>query len=128
MASRLEMQAMIHFLWAKRCNYCEIYWQLHEVYDENAKSRQAIVKWLDMFENACMAIDNAECKGKPSTATNSEITTFVSKCIHANSCIAIYEIFNELDISHEMCIKLLLISLYSWSLCSMSVLSNDVGT
>ena len=43
-ASKVEMRAVIRFLWAKRFNCTEIYGQLHEVYGENAMSRQAIAK------------------------------------------------------------------------------------
>ncbi|GFT84863.1 HTH_48 domain-containing protein [Nephila pilipes] len=73
-ASNLEMRAVIPFLWAKRCNYSEIYRPSHEVSDENAMSRQAIAKWCDMFENGRKHIGDAEHEGRQLTATNSEIT------------------------------------------------------
>ena len=52
------------FLWAKRSNCCEIYQQLHEVFDENAVPRKAIAKWYDIFENGGTNIDDAEREGR----------------------------------------------------------------
>ncbi|GBL82922.1 Disks large 1 tumor suppressor protein [Araneus ventricosus] len=99
-ASKLEMRAVIRFLWVKRCNRTEICWQLHEVYSENAMSRQAITKWCNMFENGCTDIDNTEHKGRLSTATNSEITARMNESILANRRVAVDKIANKLDISH----------------------------
>ncbi|GBM40529.1 hypothetical protein AVEN_76936-1 [Araneus ventricosus] len=99
-ASKLEMRAVIRFLWAKRCNCAEIYRQLHQVYGESAMSRQAIAEWCNMFENGRTDIGVAEREGRPSTATNSEIAARVNECILANRRIAIDEISSELDISH----------------------------
>ncbi|KFM73297.1 hypothetical protein X975_07259, partial [Stegodyphus mimosarum] len=99
-APKLEMRAIIRFLWAKSCNCTEIYGQLHEVYGENAMSRQAIAKWCNMFENGRTDIDDAKREGRPPTATNSEIAACVNECILANRRITINKISNELDISH----------------------------
>ncbi|GBM02452.1 hypothetical protein AVEN_76501-1 [Araneus ventricosus] len=99
-ASTLKMLAVIRFLWAKRCNCTEICRQLHEVYGENAMSRQVITKWCNMFEDGRTDIDGAERERRPSTATNSEIATRVNESILANRRVAVDEIANELDISH----------------------------
>ncbi|GBO36115.1 hypothetical protein AVEN_247461-1 [Araneus ventricosus] len=88
-ASKLEMREAIRFLWAKRCNCTEIYRQLHEVYGENATSRQAIAKWCSMFENGRTDIDYAEREGRPSTATNSGIAARVKEIILAKRRVAI---------------------------------------
>ncbi|XP_035227854.1 histone-lysine N-methyltransferase SETMAR-like [Stegodyphus dumicola] len=73
---------------------------MHEVYGENAKSRQAIAKWCNMFEKGHTDIDDAECEGRPSTATNLEIAARMNECILASRRITIDGILNELDISH----------------------------
>lgn len=66
---------------------------------ENAMLGQAIAKWCNMFENRHTDIDNAECKRRPLTATNSQISACVNECILAKTCIAIDKFLNELDIS-----------------------------
>ncbi|XP_035232347.1 uncharacterized protein LOC118204136 [Stegodyphus dumicola] len=106
-ASKLEMHAMIRFLWAKRCNCTKIYGKLHEVYGENAMSCQSIAKWSNMFENGRTDIDDAEHEGRLPTGTNSEIAARVNECILANRRITIDEISNELDISHESVHKII---------------------
>ncbi|GBO44884.1 hypothetical protein AVEN_137695-1 [Araneus ventricosus] len=98
--SKLQMRAVIHFLWAKRCNCTDIYRQLNEVYGENTMSRQAIAKWCNMFENGCTDTDNAELEGRSSTATISEIAARVNESILANRRVAVDEIANKQDISH----------------------------
>ncbi|GBM48999.1 hypothetical protein AVEN_55209-1 [Araneus ventricosus] len=99
MASKLEMRTVIRFLWPKRCNCTKINRQLHEVYGENATSRQAIAKWCNMFENGRAVIDDAEREGRPSTATNSEISARANESILANRRVAVDEMANKLDIS-----------------------------
>ncbi|GBN64959.1 hypothetical protein AVEN_169226-1 [Araneus ventricosus] len=63
-------------------------------------SRQAIAKWCNMFENGLTDVDDAEREGRPSTATNSEISARVNESILANRRVAVEEIANKLDISH----------------------------
>ncbi|XP_035205247.1 histone-lysine N-methyltransferase SETMAR-like, partial [Stegodyphus dumicola] len=104
-ASKWEMRAVIRFWCAKMCNCTEIYGQLHEVYGENAMSRQAIAKWCTMFENGRTDIEDAEYEGRPSTATISEIAARVNECKLANRRITIDEISNELDITHGICAR-----------------------
>ncbi|XP_035220977.1 uncharacterized protein LOC118193925 [Stegodyphus dumicola] len=53
-----------------------------------------------MFENGRTDIDDAERKGRPSTATNSEIAARVNECILTNRRKTIDEISNEQDIFH----------------------------
>ena len=40
---------MIHFLWVKSWNCCEIYQHLHEVFGKNAIAYQVIMKWCNML-------------------------------------------------------------------------------
>ncbi|GBN12499.1 hypothetical protein AVEN_17630-1 [Araneus ventricosus] len=53
-----------------------------------------------MFENRHTDVDDTEHEGRPSTATNSEITARVNESILAIRCVASDEIANKLDISH----------------------------
>jgi len=83
-ASKVEMRAVIRFLWAKRFNCTEIYGQFHEVYGENAMSRQAIAKWCNIFENGRTYIDDAEREG------NCGITLLIAQIFHllTSMCLA----------------------------------------
>ncbi|GBN34156.1 Double-strand-break repair protein rad21-like protein 1 [Araneus ventricosus] len=96
--SKLEMLAVICFLWVKRCNCTEIYRPLHEVYGENAVSLQDITKWCNMFESCCTDTD-AERKGRPSIVTNSDVAAHVNESTISNRRMAVDEIANKLDIS-----------------------------
>ena len=84
-ASNLKMRALIRFLCTKRWYCCEIYQQFHEVFGENAMSRQAIPKWYDMLENRRTNIDYTEHERRLSTKTNSEIIAqCTNECMFAN--------------------------------------------
>ena len=90
MASKLKIiHAVIHFLWVKRCNCCEIYWQLDEVFGEKAMSLQAIATWRSVFENGQTDIDDAVSENRLSIATNSEMTAHVNECVLANRTFTI---------------------------------------
>ncbi|GBN03468.1 hypothetical protein AVEN_141155-1 [Araneus ventricosus] len=93
------MRAVIRSSWARRCNCTEIYRQLHEVYGENAMSRQAVAKWCNMFENGRTDIDDAESEGRPSAATSSEVAARVNGSILANRRMAVDEIANKLEVT-----------------------------
>ena len=54
--SMLKMRAVIRFLWAKKCNYGEIYRQLHEVCGENALSPE-----LSRRGATCLITDEYAC-------------------------------------------------------------------
>ncbi|GBN35468.1 hypothetical protein AVEN_63950-1 [Araneus ventricosus] len=90
-AFKLEMRAVIRFLWAKSYNCTEIYRQLHEMYGKNAMSRQAIAKWCNMFENGRTDNEDTESEGRPSTVTNSEITARLNESILASRRVAVDE-------------------------------------
>ncbi|GBO02660.1 hypothetical protein AVEN_123659-1 [Araneus ventricosus] len=78
-----------------------MYRQLHEVFGDNAMPHQAIAKWCNMFESGRTDIDDVEREGRPSTATNSEIAARVNETTLANTRVAVDEIANKLDSSHE---------------------------
>ncbi|GFS31103.1 histone-lysine N-methyltransferase SETMAR [Nephila pilipes] len=50
---------------------------------------------------------DAEFEGRPSTATNSEISTRVNACIFANRHTTIDEMSNEMDISYGIVRKII---------------------
>ncbi|GFT76176.1 HTH_48 domain-containing protein [Nephila pilipes] len=79
-ASKLEIRSVNRVLWEKRCN-CN-------------------VTWCNMFENSRTHIDDTECEGKHSTATNFEIVARVNEYILANRFIPVDKNSNELNISH----------------------------
>ncbi|GBM96706.1 hypothetical protein AVEN_1236-1 [Araneus ventricosus] len=108
----MRLKVEIRFLWAKRCNCTEIYRELCEVYGENAMPPQTIVKWCNMLENG-LTDDDAEREGRPSTATNSDISSRVNESILANGRVAVDEVANKLDISHGTDDN----QLYSCTLC-----------
>ncbi|GFT82552.1 histone-lysine N-methyltransferase SETMAR, partial [Nephila pilipes] len=56
--------------------------------------------YREVFENGRTDIDDADRKGRPSSATNSEIAVSGNECIFANRCITIDKISNEQDVSH----------------------------
>ncbi|GBM91177.1 hypothetical protein AVEN_192306-1 [Araneus ventricosus] len=65
-ACKLEMRAVVRFLWERRklnCENCtEMYRQLREVHGEDAMSRQAIAKWCNMFEKGRTDIDTLSAR------------------------------------------------------------------
>lgn len=50
MSSKIEIRAVIRFLWLKNYKSLQIHQEMCELYGENA-SRQAIEKWCNMFKN-----------------------------------------------------------------------------
>ena len=67
---KVKMCTVSRFLYMKSSNCTEIYWQLLDVYDEKARSRQVIVIWCNMFEQERKGIDDTEGRRIPSTSQN----------------------------------------------------------
>lgn len=108
--SKLEMHAMINFLWVKWYNCIEIDRQLPEVHGESAMSHQAIPKQNNMFQNGHTDMNDAEYKRRPSTATNFVIAAHVKEYIIENRCIPTNKMY-KLDISHGSVYKIIVDSL-----------------
>ncbi|GFX53941.1 histone-lysine N-methyltransferase SETMAR [Trichonephila clavipes] len=73
--SRLEVRAMIQFLWSKNVSASNIQSQIVEIYGEEAMSRQHIAKWHHSFQSGRQDVENRNMAGNgcPSSLTTEEM-------------------------------------------------------
>ncbi|GFV71732.1 histone-lysine N-methyltransferase SETMAR [Trichonephila clavipes] len=85
--SRLEVRAMIRFLWAKNVYECDIRCQIVKVYDEKAMNRQHIAKWCHSFESGRQDVENRNMvrKSRSSSPTTKINTVRIEEMIQ-NDC------------------------------------------
>ncbi|GFV90298.1 histone-lysine N-methyltransferase SETMAR [Trichonephila clavipes] len=69
--SRLEMRAVIRFLWARNVSTSAIYNQIMEFYGEQTMSRQLVTKWCRSFQSGKKDVGNRNMagSGRPSSST-----------------------------------------------------------
>ncbi|GFW01663.1 histone-lysine N-methyltransferase SETMAR [Trichonephila clavipes] len=62
-SSRLEVRAVIQFLWANNVSASDINSQIEEVYGEEAMSIQHVAKWCQSFQSGRQDIENHNMSG-----------------------------------------------------------------
>ncbi|XP_035216035.1 uncharacterized protein LOC118189495 [Stegodyphus dumicola] len=99
--SRIEVRAVIRFLWAKNVATSEIHRHIVEVYGDKAMSRQQVAKWCsyqagrEHVENRNMEASSIPCSSR--TVIN---TARVEEIIQRDRRVTVREICSELDLSY----------------------------
>ncbi|GFS81889.1 histone-lysine N-methyltransferase SETMAR [Nephila pilipes] len=99
--SRIEVRAVIRFLWAKN-GASEIHRQIVEVYGDKAMSRQQVAKWCRSFQAGREHVENRnmEASGRPSSSRTDINTARVEEIIQRDRRVTVREIASELDLSY----------------------------
>lgn len=76
-----EVRSVTRFLLAKNLKPIKIYWQLCEVYGDNAMNESSVRKWCIQFKNGWTSVHDEEKNGHPSIVTD-DLVAKVNEKIH----------------------------------------------
>ncbi|XP_035228570.1 uncharacterized protein LOC118200722 [Stegodyphus dumicola] len=100
--SRIEVRAVIRFLWAKNVAASEIHRQIVEVYGDKAMSRQQVAKWCCSYQAGREHVENRnmEASGRRSSSRTDINTVRVEEIVQRDRRVTVREIASELDLSY----------------------------
>ncbi|GFO44206.1 histone-lysine N-methyltransferase SETMAR [Plakobranchus ocellatus] len=96
--SKLEVRAVVRFLFSKGTKPSEIHKQIAQTYGEGAMSRSRVYQWCNWFGEGRTSLGNEPKSGRPKTSTNEENTTRVDELIRCDRRMKIREIALTLEI------------------------------
>ncbi|XP_035215289.1 uncharacterized protein LOC118188881 [Stegodyphus dumicola] len=100
--SRIEVRAVIRFLWAKNVAASEIHRQIVEVYGDKAMSRQQVARWCRSYQAGREHVENRnmEASGRRSSSRTDIKTARAEEIIQRDQRVTVREIASELDLSY----------------------------
>ncbi|GFO19279.1 histone-lysine N-methyltransferase SETMAR [Plakobranchus ocellatus] len=96
--SKLEVRAVVRFLFSKGTKPSEIHKQIAETYGKGAMSRSRVYQWCTWFGEGRTSLGDEPKSGGPKTSTNEENTTRVDELIRCDRRMKIREIALKLEI------------------------------
>ncbi|GFO27367.1 histone-lysine N-methyltransferase SETMAR [Plakobranchus ocellatus] len=90
--SKLEVRAVVGFLFCKGTKPSEIHKQIAETYGEGAMSRSRVYHWCTWFGEGRTSLGDEPKSDRPKTSTNEENTTRVDELIRCDRRMKIREI------------------------------------
>ncbi|GFR61715.1 histone-lysine N-methyltransferase SETMAR [Elysia marginata] len=96
--SKLEVRAVVLFLFSKGIRPFEIHKQKAETYGEGAMSRCRVYQQCTWFREGRTSLDDEPKSGLPKTSTNEENTTRVEELIKCDRRMKIHKIASKLKI------------------------------
>ncbi|GFO02570.1 histone-lysine N-methyltransferase SETMAR [Plakobranchus ocellatus] len=96
--SKLEVRAVVRFLFLKGTKPSEIHKQIAETYGESAMSRSRVYQWCTWFGEGRTSLGDEPKSGRSKTLTNEENTTRVEELIRCDRRMKIHEIALKLKI------------------------------
>ncbi|GFN78594.1 histone-lysine N-methyltransferase SETMAR [Plakobranchus ocellatus] len=96
--SKLEVRAVVRFLFSKGTKPSEIRKQLAETYGEGAMSRSRVYQWCTWFGEGRTSLGDEPKSGRPKTSTNEENTTRVDELIRFDRRMKTRKIALKLEI------------------------------
>jgi len=61
-----EQRSVIRFLWAEGVTGAQIHLRMRAQYGDKVLSRRIVYEWIEMFENGCTSVTDAENPGTDS--------------------------------------------------------------
>ncbi|GFN97966.1 histone-lysine N-methyltransferase SETMAR [Plakobranchus ocellatus] len=96
--SKLEVRAVVRFMFSKGTKPSEIHKQIAETYGEGAMSRSRVYQWCTWFGEGRTSLGDEPKSGRPKTSTKEEHTTRVDEFIRCDRRMKIREIALKLEI------------------------------
>jgi len=93
-----EQRSVIHFLWAG-VPEAQIHLSTCAQYGDKVLSRRIVYEWIEMFENGCTSVTDAERSGRPATATTTRNEERTIELIRENRRITVEEVARRLNVS-----------------------------
>ncbi|GFN76157.1 histone-lysine N-methyltransferase SETMAR [Plakobranchus ocellatus] len=97
--SKLEITAVVHFLFAKGTKCSVIYREIVENYSEPAMSMTQVYQWCSWFKDGRTSLQDEPRSGRPNTANNDWNTARADELIKVDRRVKLKEISLKLDIS-----------------------------
>jgi histone-lysine N-methyltransferase SETMAR len=104
---KLEIRAVIKYLFKKGLKGDEIYTDMVNVLDKDAPSRATIFNWLAEFKRGRSTIHDEPRSGRPKTATTEEIIEYVHDMVIDDKRLTKQEIADTMGISTERVLHIL---------------------
>ena len=79
-----EQRSVIRFLWAEGVPGAQIHLRMCAQYGDKVLSCRIIYEWIEMFENGCTIVTDAERSGRPAAATTTRNEEITLELIHEN--------------------------------------------
>ncbi|GFN78231.1 histone-lysine N-methyltransferase SETMAR [Plakobranchus ocellatus] len=96
--SKLEIRAVVRFLFAKGTKCSVIYRKIVENYDEPAMSMTQVYQWCSWFKDGRTSLQDEARSGRPNTANNDWNTARVDELIKVDRRVKLKEISLKLDL------------------------------
>ncbi|GFO38330.1 histone-lysine N-methyltransferase SETMAR [Plakobranchus ocellatus] len=96
--SKLEIRAVVRFLFAKGRKCSVIYREIVENYGEHAMSMTQVCQWCSWFKDGRTSLQDEPRCGRPNTANNDWNTDQVDELIKVDRRVKLKEISLKLDI------------------------------
>ncbi|GFO26534.1 histone-lysine N-methyltransferase SETMAR [Plakobranchus ocellatus] len=96
--SKLEVRAVVRFLFSKGIKPSEIHKQIAETYGEGAMSRSRVYQWCSWLWEGRTSLGHEPKSGRSKTSTNEENTARVDELIRCDRRMKLREIALKLEI------------------------------
>ena len=94
-----EQRSVIRFLWEEGVLGAQIHLRMCAQYGDKVLSHRIVYEWIEMFENGCTSVTDAECSGRPATATTTRNEERTLELIHGNRRIKVEEVAGRLNVT-----------------------------
>jgi len=94
-----EQRSVIHFLWAEGVPAAQIHLCMCAQYGDKVLSHRIVYEWIEIFENGCTSVTDAEHSGRPATATTTKNEERTLELIRENRRITLEEVAGRLNVS-----------------------------
>ena len=94
-----EQRSVIRFLWEEGVPGAQIHLRMCAQYGDKVLSRRIVYEWIEMFENGCTSVTDAERFGCPVTATTTRNEERTPEVIRENRRITVEEVAGRLTVT-----------------------------
>ena len=107
MEEEVQQRVCIDFCFRLGKTGAETYEMLQAAFGESCLSRSKTFEWYSRFKSGCRSFEDDPRPGRPSTSHTEETVARVREIIHADRCLTIREVAEEVGIAFGMCQKIL---------------------
>jgi len=107
MEEKVQQRVCIDFCFHLGKTGAEMYEMLQAAFGESYLSRSKTFEWYSCFKSGCQSFEDDPRPGRPSTSHTEETMAHVPEIIHADRCLTIREVAEEVRIAFGMCQKIL---------------------
>jgi len=102
-----EQRSVVRFLCAEGVPEIQIHLRMCAQYGNKILSRRIVYEWIEMFENGCTSVTDAERSGRPATATTTRNEERTAELIRENRRLTFEEVAGRLNVSVDSAYSLI---------------------